>query len=310
VQAQAKAQAQAQAAPASSARVLFLGLQLCLSARPPALPQEALRRKLEELQYRVYIPRDQLIKWVVRCPALLMFSARTVQAKLEALQVGGPGAGDGPWCRRWRWRWLRLQLASLLAACLLCGRAGGAAAQARTAPAVPASPGPEQQPAGTGGGGRSPHPPHPPHPPPPPPLPQALLHISSQMVGAMLMRQPNLVSFASDTLAEKVEVVCGLLALPQPRVAQWLVENPMVRPPPAGSLLAAAWQPAGSLLAACWPPACCIRAAARLLGCALLLGHHSPRLRRAAGGAPAASPRRRPQPLARLAPAAAAARRC
>lgn len=55
----------------------------------PPPRQAAIRRKVDDLLYRVYLPREQLLRLVVRCPALLMMSARTVQAKIEGLQVGG-----------------------------------------------------------------------------------------------------------------------------------------------------------------------------------------------------------------------------
>jgi hypothetical protein len=48
------------------------------------------------------------------------------------------------------------------------------------------------------------------------------------MVCAVLLRQPNLLNMATDALASKVEQMCVMLALPQPRVAQWLVDTPVL----------------------------------------------------------------------------------
>ncbi len=115
------------------------------------------------------------------------------------------------------------------------------------------------------------------------------------------MRQPNLVSFSSDSLADKVEVVCGLLALPQPRVAQWLVENPVVRGAAGldltcGACLRGLPAGPGSL------PAPALAAARQHAG-----PRHAARLR-SPGASAGRPPPVLPRPLTRPAPPAAAAR--
>ncbi len=66
---------------------------------------------MDDLLYRVYLPREQLLRLVVRCPALLMMSARTVQAKIEGLQVGGGWSSHALALARVPWWWLGAGLA-------------------------------------------------------------------------------------------------------------------------------------------------------------------------------------------------------